>query len=86
MRSAPHKLRQDQSAPLDPHHTHFILVPGKNWGDESFWIDQIAIQLAGDQPSVAVLVNGGKIAHDQDVPSNLEHLTTELEGIFKTTT
>ena len=86
MRSAPHKLRQDQSAPLDPHHTHFILVPGKNWGDESSWIAQIATQLAGDQPSVAVLVNGGKIAHDQDVPSNLEHLTTELEGIFKTTT
>jgi len=115
------RLRRNQSAALDPHHTHFILVPGKNWGDESTWIAEIASQLAGDQPSVTVLVNGGKIARNQDVPNNLqsgrvvlviegsggaadefsthppdtdrmlfihiselERLTTELEGILET--
>ena len=60
------------AGPLDPNHTHFILTPGKNWGDESPWIAEIATQLAGNQPSVAVLINGGMIAREMDVPYNLE--------------
>lgn len=60
------------AAPLDPNHTHFILVPGDNWGDESVWISKTATQLAGDQPSIAILLNGGMISRDQDVPNNLE--------------
>jgi hypothetical protein len=76
------KLRRGRSAPLDPHHTHFILVPGKNWGDESSWIAEVASQLAGDQPSVTILINGGKISHDQDVPNNLQsgHSVFVIEG------
>jgi hypothetical protein len=57
---------------LDSNHTHFILVPGKNWGDESLWISQVATRLAADQPSIAILVNGGQISRDQDLPNNLE--------------
>jgi len=44
--------------PLDPHHTHFFLVPGNWWGVESAWISHIATQLAGDCPSITVLSNG----------------------------
>ncbi|MGB3204635.1 MAG: hypothetical protein WBB28_06570 [Crinalium sp.] len=51
----------DDAALLEPHHTHFILVPGNNWGDESPWIVQVATMLAGSAPSVTVLINGGEI-------------------------
>jgi hypothetical protein len=47
---------------LEPHHTHFFLVPGDQWGDESRWLARIASQIAGNYPSVTVLINGGSIA------------------------
>ncbi|MBL1200612.1 MAG: hypothetical protein FWK04_16330 [Nostoc sp. GBBB01] len=51
----------DDAALLEPHHTHFILVPGHNWGDESAWIVQVTTMLAGGAPSVTMLINGGEI-------------------------
>ncbi|WP_199248298.1 hypothetical protein [[Phormidium] sp. ETS-05] len=56
--------------PLEPHHTHFVLIPGSNWGDESPWLAGVATVLASGAPSVAVLVNGGEIAW-KDVSENL---------------
>ena len=47
---------------LESHHTHFFLVPGDQWGDESRWLAEIASQMAGHYPSVTVLINGGSIA------------------------
>ncbi len=47
---------------LEPHHTHYFLVPGSNWGDESPWLAQIASSLADNHPSVTILINGGEIA------------------------
>ncbi|MEH2286130.1 hypothetical protein [Nostoc sp.] len=47
--------------PLEPNHTHFVLVPGNNWGDESPWICRVAAMLANDAPSMTVLLNGGEI-------------------------
>ncbi|MFM7189246.1 MAG: hypothetical protein ACKOX2_00305, partial [Microcystaceae cyanobacterium] len=47
---------------LESHHTHFFLVPGEQWGDESRWLAKIASQIAGAYPSVTVLINGGSIA------------------------
>jgi hypothetical protein len=49
------------AAPLEPHHTHFFLVPGTQWGDESALLAQIATAIAVDAPSVTVLINGGEI-------------------------
>jgi hypothetical protein len=49
------------SAPLEPNHTHFVLIPGNNWGDESPWIMQVATVLSGKAPSVTVLINGGEV-------------------------
>lgn len=61
------------AAPLEPNHTHFLLVPGRNWGDESAWIAEVAEILAGGKPSATILINGGLIALNQDVPNSLEH-------------
>ncbi|PSB25501.1 hypothetical protein [Stenomitos frigidus] len=48
------------AAPLEPHHTHFLLVPGSNWGDETVLMDDLASAVAGSA-SVTILVNGGEI-------------------------
>jgi len=53
-------LPHSDGAFLEPHHTHFVLVPGDYWGDESIWIAQIASAIANDLPSVTVLINGGE--------------------------
>jgi SLOG in TRPM, prokaryote len=47
---------------LEPNHTHLVLVPGSEWGDEVPWLTGVAAALAGGHPSVTVLVNGGEIA------------------------
>ena len=51
-------------APLERHHTHFVLVDGSRWGDEAPWIAAVAAALAGGAPSATVLVGGGDIAWD----------------------
>lgn len=50
------------TARLEPHHSHFVLVPGDDWGDESEWLSLVATVLAGPRPSATVLVNGGETA------------------------
>ncbi|MGB7440062.1 MAG: hypothetical protein WA919_03265 [Coleofasciculaceae cyanobacterium] len=47
---------------LEPNHTHFLLIPGSTWGDESPWISQVATTLAGNAPSLTVLANGGEVS------------------------
>src|SRR5262245_8812610 len=49
---------------LEPNHTHAVLVPGSEWGDEVPWLAHVADLLARDAPSLTVLVNGGEIALD----------------------
>lgn len=56
---------------LEPHHTHFVLVPGCNWGDESPWLAQVANVLANGAPSVTVLIGGGEVAWE-DVLQNVK--------------
>ena len=51
-------------APLERHHTHFVLVAGSRWGDESPWISAVASELAAGAPSLTVLVGGGDVAWD----------------------
>ncbi len=50
------------AAPLEPNHTHFVLIPGSNWGDESAWIADVASALTDVSDSLTVLINGGEIA------------------------
>lgn len=61
----------EEAALLEPSHTHFLLVPGSQWGDESIWIAKVASELAGDAPSVTVLINGGEVTW-KDALQNVE--------------
>ncbi len=55
---------------LERHHTHFVLVPGWSWGDESPWLARVATEIAAGAPSATVLINGGEIAL-QDVANSV---------------
>ncbi|HEU0303511.1 MAG TPA: hypothetical protein VFR32_02915 [Gaiellaceae bacterium] len=54
----------DGRCPLEPNHTHALLVPGATWGDEVPWLARVATVVADGAPSVTVLVNGGEITYD----------------------
>ena len=57
--------RQPSMTPLAGASSHHaVLVPGSRWGEESPWLAAIASQLAGDAPSVTVVINGGEVTFD----------------------
>ena len=68
-------MKEDPKSVLDPNHTHFFLIPGEDWGDESAWISKIATAIAGDQKSMTILVNGGNISRSDVQYSLLENRT-----------
>jgi hypothetical protein len=51
--------------PLDPNHSHFVLVDSDKWGDETETMYDLAATLAQDVPVVTVLVNGGSISRQE---------------------
>jgi len=57
--SEPGTAESPTQAPLEPHHSHILLVPGDEWGDESPWIAEVASRLAGTEPIVGLVVGGG---------------------------
>jgi len=69
----PHQPAAADCADLEYNHSHFVLVPGDRWGDESRWLAQVATQVAGPQPSLTLLINGGLISLQEDVPHSLHH-------------
>jgi SLOG in TRPM, prokaryote len=60
----PGTSRDPQAADLDSNHSHIVVVPGDNWGDEAPWLSDVATILSATAPSVTVLANGGSIAHE----------------------
>jgi hypothetical protein len=71
-RNAASFLPGNEREQLEPHHSHFILVPGNEFGDESKWIVRTATMIAGNgNRSVTVLANGGRISQ-QDIEEGLE--------------
>lgn len=57
---------------LEPHYSHFILVPGSEFGDESPWIVEAATLLSKEHRSVTVLINGGEVSR-KDIELSLEN-------------
>lgn len=56
---------------LEPHFSHFILVPGSQFGDESPWIADAATILSQGYRSVTILINGGEESR-KDIDLSLE--------------
>jgi hypothetical protein len=57
---------------LEPHYSHFILVPGNQFGDESPWIVEAATILSKGHRSVTILINGGEVSR-KDIELSLAH-------------
>ena len=56
---------------LEQHYSHFILVPGREFGDESPWIVDLATSLSKGHRSVTILINGGEVSR-KDIELSLK--------------
>ena len=57
--------RNRAGVPLEPHHTHFVIVEGDAWGDETPTLLALAGALARLAPSVAVICGGGAVTRTE---------------------
>jgi len=57
---------------LESHYSHFILMPGSQFGDESPWIVDAATLLSKGHRSVTILINGGEVSR-KDIELSLEN-------------
>ncbi len=78
------QLNGEQAA-LEPNHSHAVLVPGSEWGDEVPWLANVADALAAGAPSMTVLANGGDIAF-ADAKASVERgrIVLALDGSGRT--
>ena len=51
--------KDEELVPLEPHHSHFLLVAGDEWGAETEAMLSLADALGADCASLAVLAGGG---------------------------
>jgi hypothetical protein len=49
----------DDRVPLEPHHSHFLLVEGDEWGTETEALTALTEALGTARPSIAVVAGGG---------------------------
>jgi hypothetical protein len=49
------------AADAEPHHTHLVLVPGRDWGDESPWLSAVAGRLSAGRGALTLVLNGGTV-------------------------
>jgi hypothetical protein len=56
-----------EGTPLEPNHSHFVLVESNEWGGETTKMLELA--RAFNTPTVSILVNGGAIAADEALQS-----------------
>ena len=54
-----------EQTPLDPNHSHFVLVDANEWGCETETMYALAEVYSQSCPAVAILVNGGAIAKNE---------------------
>ncbi len=68
--------QKEPQAILEHNHTHFILAPGDQWGDESIWIAKIGTILSRNKKSITILINGGEVSKIDIKCSLMENRTT----------
>ena len=81
-------MKEEPQSILDANHTHFFLIPGDDWGDESGWISKIATAITREakstlatgipniRKSITILINGGNISRTDVEYSLLENRPT----------
>ena len=54
-----------EEVPLEPNHSHFVLVESNEWGGETETMYELAKFFSQGCPSLAILINGGAIAKNE---------------------
>lgn len=65
---------------LEPHHTHFVLVEGSKWGDETALMYNIAESLSAKCQSLAIFAGGGEVT----IAEMMENVQQRREMVFIT--
>jgi len=63
--SWPGRRNPRATAELEPNHSHFVLTPGRRFGDETGIAYAIVQMLSEKMPTLALVVNGGEITYDE---------------------
>jgi hypothetical protein len=63
---------------LEPHHSHFVLVEGDRWGEETPVMYRLVAALASNCPSLAIFASGGQTA----ITEMLQNVTQSREMIL----
>jgi hypothetical protein len=61
----------DGGEALEPHHSHFVLTQGENWGDETTTMYDLVGRLSRNCPSLAIFAGGGEITK-REMEVNIE--------------
>ncbi len=56
---------EGERAPLEPHHTHFVLTEGERWGDETATMYALIDALSVQAPSLALFAGGGSVTRSE---------------------
>ncbi len=64
---------EPERVPLEPHHSHFVLVQGQQWGDETTTMFALMAALSKQVPSVAVFASGGAILRSEVLANVRQH-------------
>lgn len=64
---------KEDRATLEPHHSHFVLVEGQDWGDETATMFALVAALSQGVPSVSVFASGGKILRNEILANVRQH-------------
>jgi hypothetical protein len=59
--------------PLEPNHTHFVLVDSAAWGGETSTLIDMAQVMADTRPVVVVVIHGGEVTKDELVRGVRRH-------------
>jgi TRPM family ion channel len=59
--------------PLDSGHSHFILVPGNQWGGETLMLIEVARAVAGSGPVAVVVAGGGEVTRAEIASARAQH-------------
>jgi hypothetical protein len=54
-----------EEVPLDPNHSHFVLVETNEWGGETETMYELVKVFSEGCPSIAILINGGAITKNE---------------------
>lgn len=72
-------------APLEPHHSHFVLIEGSEWGDETQTMSALCAALSQGISSLMVIANGGNVLRKEvlnNVRQGREILVITSSGRF----